>query len=1228
MQGKAMRLVDDGPNLPDELVRAQERGEVLFVCGAGVSLNAGLPLFRGLVERIYQHLGERWEVHPAENEIMRDGGSLSGQYDRLLRALERRLVGQGSRSSQSWRGRIRDAVRNSLAPKNDADLTDHLMLLELSRDAEHRNRILTTNFDTLFERAWKFAKTTSIASHACQAMPQPKDGRFNGVLHLHGRLADTTLDLDDTDLVLTSAEFGDAYLRSGWASRYLYDVFRTHTLVLVGYSADDPPMRYLLEALEADRERFPDLKPVYAFAAGDAAKGLHEEALWRAKGIEPVLYQKDAQGSHLPLYRTIREWARYAEDPTSWRKERLTAFLSSDPASVSEFDLGEIVALLRHGDADRLLGVISPSAQWLPKLRERGVFADGRITASSWIVSRLGDPEMVRNCASEPVSEQTWETVEWALGRKEHLPPAEYRTAWRWIIWARRNQQPSWRHRSILLLNKSTAVEDEFGFRSAVAELFRPMLHVRRPVKWPYTEQREADTVTARSLIEVDFEVSHPPRMQEVIDVLPEDAELVEGLLRTLCRSLDAALDQARDAGFVEPYDRSSGDVPSIAEHDQNRHRGGFLPLVRLIAEVWTRLVALAPTDARSHAQQWSSSKYALFQRLHLHALVNHVAYTADEAADGLLDLKDTEFWSLSLRRETMRLMAERWNQFSTTAHVNLVLRLVDGPPSAMYREEAIADPDEWQAVRDRATFKRLARIKGAGGILDGNGREALEKIKQRHPDWIAGAGDRDDFSYWMTSSWGLRGDPSVLSGVSEPELVSVAGRLQREHPFESSDIWRALCASDPARALNGLEASAAEHHWDPERWKEFFWEATGADVDFLSQRIAANLMRIPEEVLLSFLPAATSWLQRMREKLDATAHASSAFIQIWDRLASLAYRAPPEDLNVVTSDDDVGNAALNEPGGQLAGTLFDAAANLRPAKGQGFSADFKQRFETAIAAPGRPGLLARAHFLRFLPWMFHIDHDWSSEHLIPLLTKTGSETRALWQVRLSGDIARDPMLFNMLKDPLLAQCRDPLVAIPSAEGLVSSIILPRLWKQQDDAGGWQIAPAEVKIALEEAPKELLHAASRQLWMWMSEEEGDPRERSKRWTWVFYPFFYSCWPQGVACRDQTTSRNLVQMAMAAEQSLGDALKCIIPILVPFDIWSIEINILNMGNSEAIIQNYSRSFIQLLNIIIDPDTVRIPSDLGEVLAQCASADSSLLTDAAYRRLHAISRRQSA
>jgi hypothetical protein len=103
-----------------------------------------------------------------------------------------------------------------------------------------------------------------IASHAGPATPQPKVYVFTGVMHLHGRLADerAQLRLVETELILTSAEFSGAYLRSGWASLYVHDIVRACTVVMVGNQADDPPVRYLPEALEADRERYRDLQKV------------------------------------------------------------------------------------------------------------------------------------------------------------------------------------------------------------------------------------------------------------------------------------------------------------------------------------------------------------------------------------------------------------------------------------------------------------------------------------------------------------------------------------------------------------------------------------------------------------------------------------------------------------------------------------------------------------------------------------------------------------------------------------------------------------------------------------------------------------------------------------------------------------------------------------------------------------------------------------------------------
>jgi len=124
--------------------------------------------------------------------------------------------------------------------------------------------------------------------------------------------------LGPTDLILTSADFGDAYLRNGWASRYVEDRMRLGTLVLVGYGAEDAAMRLLLETLDADRDRFRDLHDIYAMERGTAESA----SLWKAKGIKPLEFT-----DYDAIYDTLSEWARYASQPVAYRRARIRDIL-------------------------------------------------------------------------------------------------------------------------------------------------------------------------------------------------------------------------------------------------------------------------------------------------------------------------------------------------------------------------------------------------------------------------------------------------------------------------------------------------------------------------------------------------------------------------------------------------------------------------------------------------------------------------------------------------------------------------------------------------------------------------------------------------------------------------------------------------------------------------------------------------------------------------------------
>jgi hypothetical protein len=78
-----MRWVEDGPDIPVEIVQAVDEGRVVFFCGAGVSQQSGLPSFKGLVEAVYKKLHRRRESFPAEEKAFRDQN-----YDQAFASLE------------------------------------------------------------------------------------------------------------------------------------------------------------------------------------------------------------------------------------------------------------------------------------------------------------------------------------------------------------------------------------------------------------------------------------------------------------------------------------------------------------------------------------------------------------------------------------------------------------------------------------------------------------------------------------------------------------------------------------------------------------------------------------------------------------------------------------------------------------------------------------------------------------------------------------------------------------------------------------------------------------------------------------------------------------------------------------------------------------------------------------------------------------------------------------
>ncbi len=322
---------------------ARDRGEVLFLTGAGVSTPppSSLPNFRGLVVQITQALDTvlssamlayskaadkaadadkltpKWAQF-ASDLNQRQQTALkrfaAGEYDVVLGMLERNAAGPalGPTSMRLAAAQVLDAAKKTNAL--------HKSLNKLARRFE-QTFVATTNFDRLHEKA---AAKSNSRSYGLLSLPRPSRRRdFAGIFHIHGALP--TKQGGPIEIVLTDQDFGDVYMRRRIASDFIYDAVRIFHLVIIGYSMNDAPLRYLLNAVAGDDVHFPDLKARYAIVPrnGDDQTVAMD---WKTRSIEPILY--DAANDHSQLVQLLAAWADSVPKPGKpdrWAKTHLKA---------------------------------------------------------------------------------------------------------------------------------------------------------------------------------------------------------------------------------------------------------------------------------------------------------------------------------------------------------------------------------------------------------------------------------------------------------------------------------------------------------------------------------------------------------------------------------------------------------------------------------------------------------------------------------------------------------------------------------------------------------------------------------------------------------------------------------------------------------------------------------------------------------------------------------------
>ncbi|EIL95687.1 hypothetical protein UU5_10006 [Rhodanobacter sp. 115] len=312
-----------------------------------------------MVKKLYQMLSAT--PNPVQRAAIK-----AGHFDIAIGLLEDDIM--------HGRETVRRALASILVPDLSAPnaTTTHEALLTLGRNRSGQTRLITTNFDRLFEDVIA-AKSLSVERYQAPLLPVPKN-RWDGLVYLHGMLTETATQGELNRLVVSSGDFGLAYLVDRWAARFVSGLFRNYTVCFVGYSINDPVLRYMMDALAADR--LLGESPPEMFAFGSYSKGKEGDRAneWRAKNVTPILYREHDRHAH--LHKTLRVWAETYRDGVRG-KERIVAecAMTRPLASTKQDDfVGRLLWALsdpcglpaqRFAEFDP-----APSLEWLEPLSE------------------------------------------------------------------------------------------------------------------------------------------------------------------------------------------------------------------------------------------------------------------------------------------------------------------------------------------------------------------------------------------------------------------------------------------------------------------------------------------------------------------------------------------------------------------------------------------------------------------------------------------------------------------------------------------------------------------------------------------------------------------------------------------------------------------------------------------------------------------------------------------
>ena len=1268
-----MRFCADGPSISDELLWQRDEGKVVFFCGAGVSRAfAGLPDFFGLAEKVVKKLGVEKDgptnklIQSAQkiDEIIGISGLVSA--DRIFGLMEREFEPS----------EIEVAVAKALKPRKNSNLKAHKILLDLATTQDGRVQLVTTNFDRLFEKCGRKLKIWQPPK-----LPDPSRVEdVNGIVYLHGLATKNYNSAEGDGFVLSTSQFGRAYLAEGWATKFIREILHRYTIVFIGYSADDPPVQYLLEALYKMKA---ENNKIYTFQSSDNQDAINR---WHDKGVKTLPYTPG--NGHLALWNTLEAWAERAQNPDAWY-ERVIEKAKQGPEALQAFERGQVAHIVSNDEGAKKFAETktSPPAEWLCVFDKYRRLATPRYCYLNdnnkiWVdaFSRYGldsdtvpKPSTPNGNQAHDISKNAWDAFDFkprdylSVGSDNlrtfyagNASPAHVKRLERLGWWlARVSDQPAalWWAAHLKSLNQNiqrqilwqlkgrneiTAKE----MRQAWSLLFeawkdeidfgREYYNLKSIIQtegWNFSALRQfAETFRPRLSVKPS---KHSPiippklnttgvKISELIEktiIYPEINDQIP-IADEWCRKIIKTLRQNLERAILLEKEIGIYEIlplsPIVIDKEDDDHFHRRYNLSGMVIYFSKLFDQLCKIEPQTAKQEFLSWP------VDDDSVFAHLRIWAAGKEE---IVSNEEFGNLISSLSDVAF----W-RFEHQRDLLLVLKKrwekLDASARQLIEQKlltnsTIYDGKDLEANKKRCAWRSLIRIEW----LKQNGCDLSESIKKNAeefhlivPEWKKeDTSNATEFLRWRRITTNTNCDALLTVPISEllPKAVKLNGRSDGSSCKNAP--FEGLVEEKPIRAFAALSYEAKQENFPAWAWQTFFYsDARKNDKSRFIWLIANRLTLYPDHQLLNFFPAIADWVKERSEAL--TTECLPTFFPLLSKLVSILKHSPENGKSNIGHSShgqvDWYMEAINSPAGNIAQAVFNDPRSKKLDKNQRFPKDWLTLLETLLKLPDISRQYVVVILFYNLCGFFNIAPEWTKAHLLPILQSSNQDDR---DAAWCGFLFADSFSSFELFTILKQDLLDIAIGHTRFHPTYDQMITDFIlfaWDKKQEDKQC-ISDEEMRALLLKSDDAFRTQILKYAQQWPINENN--QQASDIWKKQL-PKLLKIWPRQKKARSANISAALCNLLFASGSQFPDLSKLVLTLLLEKIDNPDDLYLYDLLYFEKdIINNYPEKLLEILDKVLPENAGQWPYGMDEMLERIGEADAKLKNNEHYIRL---------